>query len=89
LAAKNPPDRSAESLAQWLQEHPGVEFISRDRGKGFIEGATNGAPDAIQVADRFHLPQNLVDALMRMYVECPSTHGWRAALVDQIAGCHN
>lgn len=66
-------DRSAESLAQWLQEHPGVEIISRDRGKEFIEGATNGAPDAIQVADRFHLLQNLVDVLKRMFVECPST----------------
>ena len=59
-------ERSADSLAQWLQEHPGVEIISRDRGAEYIEGATRGAPKALQVADRFHLLQNLIDTLKRM-----------------------
>jgi len=60
------PDKSAESFAKWLQEYPGVEIISRDRGVEYIKGATEGAPDAIQVADRWHLLTNLRDALKRL-----------------------
>ncbi|MEZ4706678.1 MAG: transposase [Caldilineaceae bacterium] len=60
------PDRTAETLARWLQEHPGVEVITRDRGKDYIEGANLGAPDAIQVADRFHLLQNAREMLQRL-----------------------
>ena len=60
------PDRSAESFAKWLREHPGVEIISRDRGVEYIKGANEGAPDAIQVADRWHLLKNLRDALKKM-----------------------
>ncbi len=59
------PDREADSLVTWLQAHPGVEVISRDRGGAYSEGATRGAPNAVQVADRFHLIKNLGDALER------------------------
>jgi transposase len=60
------PDRSAESLARWLLDHPGVELISRDRAPEYIKGATLGAPTAIQVADRFHLLLNLRETLERL-----------------------
>ena len=60
------PDRSAETLAVWLQAHPEIEIISRDRGGIYAEGARLGAPQAQQVADRFHLLKNLGEALQRL-----------------------
>ena len=56
-------DRTASTLAQWLEVHPGIEIISRDRSKAYQKGSSLGCPGAIQVADRFHLLQNLAQML--------------------------
>ena len=57
-------DRSAESTERWLREHPGTEVISRDRASLYAQAATNAAPQAVQVADRWHLLHNMTEALM-------------------------
>jgi transposase len=57
------PDREAESVKRWLAAHPEVDVVSRDRGACYIDGATWGAPQATQVADRWHLLSNLGDAV--------------------------
>jgi len=67
LETRRPVDvlegRDAETLVNWLREHPGAEIIARDRSGAYAEGARVGAPKAIQVADRFHLVQNASAAL--------------------------
>jgi transposase len=60
------PDREAATLATWLKRHPGVEVVSRDRSPTYAAAINEGAPTAIQVADRFHLLLNVREAVEKV-----------------------
>jgi transposase len=61
------PDRTGETLASWLRQHgKGVAVVSRDRAGAYAEGIRSGAPQALQVADRWHLMVNASEALRRV-----------------------
>jgi transposase len=59
------PVRSVEETARWLKRHPEIEIVSRDRCGLYAQGTRQGAPRARQVADRFHLLQNLRESIER------------------------
>jgi len=60
------PDREAATLSAWLRAHPGVEVVSRDRSPTYASAINEGAPAALQVADRFHLLMNVREALEKV-----------------------
>ena len=66
-------ERSAAALELWLRNSPGVEIIVRDRSYDYMMGAGAGAPEAIQVADRWHLLHNLQEMLERWLATVYST----------------
>jgi transposase len=59
-------DRSTEVFSSWLAQHPGIEIISRDRAKAYANAIDLAAPDAIQVADRWHLLKNCTDTVIKV-----------------------
>jgi transposase len=61
------PDRDATTAKKWLDDHPGVELISRDRSSVYAQAAAESAPRAVQVADRWHLLKNLREAVERLF----------------------
>lgn len=64
------PDRKAETVKAWLESHPELELISRDRGEEYATAASQGAPQAVQTADRFHLCKNLTEAAEKALARC-------------------
>jgi transposase len=78
------PDRSADSVAQWLAGHPGITVVSRDRSGLYANGITQGAPHAVQVVDRFHLVANLREALEAVFLAHPAALKKAAANTAQV-----
>lgn len=64
--------RETEAVTAWFQAHPEIEIVSRDRGKEYIKAATDGAPQAEQVADRWHLLHNLREAVVSFLQQQPA-----------------
>ncbi len=60
------PDRQKETAAAWMKKHPEITHVSRDRGSEYASAASAGAPQAIQVADRFHVAKNLSEAVQQL-----------------------
>jgi transposase len=58
-------DREAGSVSAWLKRHPEIRVIARDRSGAYAEAAANGAPQAVQVADRWHLLKNATEVVQR------------------------
>lgn len=59
--------RESEDLKTWLTKYPGAEIVTRDRASAYSAAINEVCPDAIQIADRFHLLMNLTDALERYF----------------------
>lgn len=66
------PDREVATVAAWLRQYPQISVTSRDHAGAFAEAATQVAPQATQVADRWHLTQNIGDVLQRVLARHPA-----------------
>jgi transposase len=64
------PDRQAETAAQWMRHQPDLAVVSRDRGGEYASAAREGAPQAVQCADRFHIVKNLTEAFQVLLARC-------------------
>jgi len=77
------PDRTAATLAGWLRHQPQVEIVSRDRAGAYADGIRQGVPDAVQIADRFHLSRNAGEVLERVLTCHHAALRAAAAAVDR------
>jgi transposase len=77
------PDRTAATLARWLRRQPQLEIVSRDRAGAYADGIRQGVPDAIQIADRFHLIRNAGEVLERVLTRHHAALRVAAAAVDR------
>ncbi|HEY6408261.1 MAG TPA: ISL3 family transposase, partial [Ktedonobacteraceae bacterium] len=64
------PDRSVETVSGWFEKHPSVEIVSRDRSSEYAAAIKKGAPQAIEVADRWHLGKNLTESVQTLLARC-------------------
>lgn len=64
------PDRQAETAARWMHHHPDLPVVSRDRGGEYASAVRQGAPQAIEIADRFHICKNLTEATQLLLARC-------------------
>ena len=64
------PDRSVETVSGWFEKHPSVEVVSRDRSSEYAAAIKKGAPQAIEVADRWHLGKNLAESISALLARC-------------------
>src|SRR6266567_2897412 len=64
------PDRSVETVSAWFEKHPSVEIVSRDRSSEYAAAIKKGAPQAIEVADRWHLGKNLAESIETLLARC-------------------
>jgi transposase len=78
------PDRDARTVEAWLNCHPSIDVVARDRAGAYADGVRSGAPEAVQVSDRWHLLRNLGDAVARVL---DRHHGdMRAAAATAVEG---
>jgi len=64
------PDRDQERAAAWMKRQPEIRVVSRDRGSEYAAAVAKGAPQAVEVADRFHVRKNLSEALGPLIARC-------------------
>ena len=64
------PDRQAETVEIWMRDNPEIHAVSRDRASAYASAVANAAPQAIQVADRFHIVKNLTEAMQLLLTRC-------------------
>lgn len=64
------PDRSVQTVSAWFEKRPSVEIVSRDRSSEYAAAITKGAPQALQVADRWHIGKNLADSVQTVLARC-------------------
>jgi transposase len=64
------PDRSVETVAAWFEKHPSVEIVSRDRSSEYAAAIRKGAPQALQIADRWHIAKNLAESVSTLLARC-------------------